>query len=373
MPPWYNLPKTADDNTTIDAEIAAAIATHNADPTAHLAEDEAIEAHRTNEVIDHPAESIVNDKLRPNIRAYQAVVDPTDAEAYDTIDSAIAYVISIGGGNVLIMPGTHYLGTDIDFPSTVNLYGIDTELCIVVGGGATNGRLVFTSDTGTTYPNQYIENLTFESDGGYVLANFDDTEYSNIITNVSNCNFVGDGEYFNCTLATLRLFNCYFEITGNDALFCENRIVLTQCRIQGGSTSGVKKFIIQSEYGLSELFIEMYQCQGLRNHADGTEYMSGSTMLIERLVENNLARAVLLQLDSGQSKIMANTIEFKSTGYLNIASDENVVIGNNITAGSGNRIRLASGADNNIVTGNIPRTAITNSGSNNTVANNVTS
>lgn len=373
MEPWAQLPRAIDDNQKIDEAIEAAIAAHNEDSEAHLGTDEALQVHRQNEVIDHPAESIVNDKLRPNIRAYQAVVDPTDEEAYDTIEAAIEYTISIGGGNVLIMPGTHYLGDDIDFPSTVNLYGIDTELCIIVGGGATNGRLVFTSNTDTTYPNQYIENLTFESDGGYVLANLDDTEYSNIMCNVSNCNFVGDGRYFNSTLYILRLFNCYFEITANEALLCESRIVLTQCRIQGGSSSGAKKFIIQSEYGLSELFIEIYQCTGLRNHGDGTEYLSGSTMLIEKMVENNLAKAKLLQLESGQSKITSNTIEFISTGYLNIASDENVVIGNNITAGSGNRIRIASGADNNVVIGNIPRTAITNSGSNNTVDNNVTS
>ena len=60
---WGTLPKAQDNATTIDSEISAAIAAHNADPDAHTATGQALDLHRVNEVLDHPAGSIVSDKF----------------------------------------------------------------------------------------------------------------------------------------------------------------------------------------------------------------------------------------------------------------------------------------------------------------------
>ena len=56
------LPKAQDDPTTVDQEISAAIAAHNADPDAHTAAGAALDLHRVNDVLDHPAGSVVYDK-----------------------------------------------------------------------------------------------------------------------------------------------------------------------------------------------------------------------------------------------------------------------------------------------------------------------
>lgn len=59
---WGMLAKALDDNQTIDEAIAEAIASHEADSSAHLGTGESLEAHKTSEVIDHLKGSVVADK-----------------------------------------------------------------------------------------------------------------------------------------------------------------------------------------------------------------------------------------------------------------------------------------------------------------------
>ena len=51
---WGNLQKSLDDPQTIDQAIAAAIAAHEQDPTAHLGDGESLQQHKSNDIIDHP-------------------------------------------------------------------------------------------------------------------------------------------------------------------------------------------------------------------------------------------------------------------------------------------------------------------------------
>src|SRR5574343_321995 len=86
---WGALAKSFDDPETIEEAIARMINDHNDDVEAHLGENQALEAHRTNEIIDHPAESIVSDKLDPGaIDFYQ--FDPLSIKGiinYDSLDA----------------------------------------------------------------------------------------------------------------------------------------------------------------------------------------------------------------------------------------------------------------------------------------------
>ena len=59
---WGTLPKAQDDATTIDVAVAAAIAAHNDDPTAHMDDAQSLGVHRTNDIIDHPVGSVLADK-----------------------------------------------------------------------------------------------------------------------------------------------------------------------------------------------------------------------------------------------------------------------------------------------------------------------
>ncbi|MFA7662625.1 MAG: hypothetical protein WCX88_01790 [Patescibacteria group bacterium] len=60
---WGDKPKSQVDPTTVDQEIAALIAAHEADENAHLEVGESLQSHKASEIIDHLAKSIVEDKL----------------------------------------------------------------------------------------------------------------------------------------------------------------------------------------------------------------------------------------------------------------------------------------------------------------------
>lgn len=62
-PVWGMLAKAQDNPQTIEERIAEMIAQHEEDPEAHMGAGESIENHRINEVVDHPAFSVFDDKL----------------------------------------------------------------------------------------------------------------------------------------------------------------------------------------------------------------------------------------------------------------------------------------------------------------------
>lgn len=59
---WGTLEKSAVDPQVITAAIQEMIDAHEANPSAHLGIGESLEQHKTNEIIDHPANSVVPDK-----------------------------------------------------------------------------------------------------------------------------------------------------------------------------------------------------------------------------------------------------------------------------------------------------------------------
>jgi len=62
LPIWGLLEKSVDNPQTIDQAIAEAIAVHESDPTSHLGPGESLQAHKSDSIIDHPAQSVVLDK-----------------------------------------------------------------------------------------------------------------------------------------------------------------------------------------------------------------------------------------------------------------------------------------------------------------------
>lgn len=60
---WGTMPKSQEDAQTIDTAIQSAINEHNADPIAHTGTDQAISVHRENDILDHKAGAVKNDKL----------------------------------------------------------------------------------------------------------------------------------------------------------------------------------------------------------------------------------------------------------------------------------------------------------------------
>ena len=60
---WGEMSKSQVDATKIEERMTEMIAEHEEDPESHLGAGESLEAHRANEIIDHPASSVVADKI----------------------------------------------------------------------------------------------------------------------------------------------------------------------------------------------------------------------------------------------------------------------------------------------------------------------
>lgn len=65
LPLWGQLQKSQDDPETIEEAINRLIDEHNNDPESHLDEGESLSQHKQDDVIDHPAFSVVPDKFEP--------------------------------------------------------------------------------------------------------------------------------------------------------------------------------------------------------------------------------------------------------------------------------------------------------------------
>lgn len=77
-PVWGQLAKAQDDNETIEEAVARLIAVHEADAGAHTGAGESLETHKTQEVVDHPADSIVPDKFSQKEAVLQTLFETLD-------------------------------------------------------------------------------------------------------------------------------------------------------------------------------------------------------------------------------------------------------------------------------------------------------
>ena len=98
LPLWGGLEKAQDDAQTIEEAIDAAILAHENDPTAHLGTGESLEAHKTEDVIDHPAFSVLDDKFAYDRRTFN--FNMADYALYDK-----GAEVSLAGYNTLLLIG----------------------------------------------------------------------------------------------------------------------------------------------------------------------------------------------------------------------------------------------------------------------------
>lgn len=146
---WGELTKALDDPETIEEAIERLIGAHDENVDAHLGANGSLLSHKASEIIDHLAESVVNDKMQILARAFTAIVDPNGAGDYTNIQDAIDFVVSKGGGNVLIANGVHNVDYDITMNRLVDLVGVGKSLSVIDFGGTTKrikGDAVFIKD-----------------------------------------------------------------------------------------------------------------------------------------------------------------------------------------------------------------------------------
>jgi hypothetical protein len=120
---WGDKPKSQVDNSTVDEEIDLKIDEHLADPDAHLEIGESLQSHKASEIIDHLAESVLNDKLQPDARAFIAIVASDGSGDFTDIQDAINYATSKGGGLIYVKSGRYYPTSNLVLSRGVDLVG----------------------------------------------------------------------------------------------------------------------------------------------------------------------------------------------------------------------------------------------------------
>jgi len=101
---WSGLQKSSTDDQTIEEAIIALVASHNADPTAHGDAGEALDLHKTNAVIDHPAGSLKGDKVSNN----EIILD-IPFQSLDGIEASSNVAVNLGQGITVDMTSGSYL------------------------------------------------------------------------------------------------------------------------------------------------------------------------------------------------------------------------------------------------------------------------
>ena len=143
---WGEMTKSQIDATKIEERMTQMISEHNDDPTAHMADDQSIGLHRINDVIDHPASSVVPDKFNSNQPIYYNFF--TAASTYPKSGT----VNQAGGGAIYLLPtsASRVTSVNIAFPFLDNvafpvhdiILDFTTQF-IPVSSGVYNGYFIF--------------------------------------------------------------------------------------------------------------------------------------------------------------------------------------------------------------------------------------
>lgn len=219
---WSGLERANNDPTTIDEAIGEAITAHNDDPDAHLGDGQALESHRASEIIDHRAESVVNDKLARVSRRYMAIVDPSSESDFDTLAEAVDFCESNGYGDIYVTAGTHYIDAELYVDARISIYGAGQEETKIVSNTGEFSYIIFT-DAGAAganwYCSQIISGITFGA-------------------NNNGVGFMGSSRD-----AGIVFEDCYFKYIGEEMNFQWNSPVngkfFIRCNFEVRSTTGV--------------------------------------------------------------------------------------------------------------------------------------
>ena len=178
---WGLMNKSSIDPEKIEEAIDRIVQAHDDDPTAHLDDGQSLTSHRASEIIDHRAESIVNDKLKLNIRRYVAIVDVDSPADFDNIPDAVAYADEQGGGTVFIKRGYYELFEDLILPRAVDLEGEGIDETFISFQGFDRQILTYKTfylseneyaDVQVTNGSPVITLNSYNWDQGHVVAGF---------------------------------------------------------------------------------------------------------------------------------------------------------------------------------------------------------
>lgn len=370
---WGDMNRATNDATTIDEAIATAITAHDDDPEAHLDTDQSLQSHRASEIIDHLAESVVNDKLSKVSRRYMAIVDPDSEVDFDTIAEAVDYCSSNGYGDIFIVAGTHYISEPLYLDSRINVYGAGQQETIIAGTGADENYIFFTDGTvanAAYYGSQILSGMTFGASGHRIDfvsddraagITFEDCYFSyNFEGWYLSWNTPGYKKYFErCTFAA-RSSGGILEVTYGTFTNCDFEWYSSAPSLLGGYHN---KFI-----GCS-----FNQSSGANSY-DFIAGMSGSVIFSKCTIIGCYFGTVNISQSTAQGLILIEGCNFDlfSSDRVRIQGTNIRFINNWCRASAGQSPLVVSGSSKCVVMGNVSSAAISDSGTSTVLSGNTT-
>lgn len=369
---WAGLERANNDPTTIDEAIGEAIVAHNDDPDAHLGPTQALESHRASEIIDHRAESVVNDKLAILTRRYNAIVDPTDPSSFDTIEQAITYCNANRYGDIYVAEGTHYISSSIVIDPRISLYGAGIDETIILpnvsGAVDLNFNLVDDGEWVANY-RMNIENLTLGSATNRFTTYEIDMPVNISFTNVAFAGWTSEF-YLGEQYSPIRIIftACRFIYDATTPSMTVNSGVFRDC-IFTASTNSING--INTSDNLFE------NCQFNTSGSataplwfDSYSYMTTIRNCLFNGVGNTFACGSIAT-EYGRLVMESNDIIMGSTARLDINTNNAIFVNNYVKHTAANTVRIVTGTLRCIVANNVTTAAITNSGTGTGITNNV--
>lgn len=378
-PIWNNLHKTLDDQTTIEEAIDAAVGTHNDDPQAHLDVNQAVEVHRDNNVADHPAESVLNDKIHHEARSATAIVGGDDPENYNTVEDAVAFIASVGAGKVKVLPGVYTLNSFVELDATINIEGTDPEE-VEINTDYNAGNYFFLPTYTAGEPRtQRISNIRVVNANDYGIRTSTNSSMADLRLVIENCELLGMGNkvYTSCGRTVVR--DCLIEATDDRAFVMRNILELENTVLRPHSTSDSPRFMSNFTSTVIDYQVILKNTEFLTDSAATPNWWSNSDDMRFTIDNCLFENAPELATFLSNQKIINSRFNGRVDQVLNLSNlhqvtTEDIVCTNNIIISAGSNqctVRLGSQTVDSVVTGNIISDCIQDSGTNNVVANNV--
>ena len=337
---WGDLDRANNDGTKIDQAIDEAITAHNDDPDAHLGADQALESHRASEIIDHRAESVVNDKIATIARAYVAIVDPSSDVDFDTIESAVDYAAAKGGGTIYLAAGDHYISGAVQLPMNINFYAADYESCVVHGNYTAGDYFDVVASSPDEQKLMTLENITFDDEGGGIF-HYAASTFNDIYTlEFNRCKFTGAGKYLYTRETILRFNRCLIAYGTGPAIVSTYPVYMTECTIENSlaQSNSVLVYFTENPYDACSLTINDTSIVGTyttvnplitgdtdfsinfyRSTITNWDYQNSSLFtfnLQNCFITGRTNRVYTLTSDGNEGVIAFNTILASGTGYI---------------------------------------------------------
>ena len=133
-----------------------------------------------------PPGAINYSRLTAEQRVYQAIVDRgASSGTFQNIQDALNYVNSLGGGRILVMPGTYTISSVLTIYSDTILEGLSPVDCVINFNATTNNLVVADAAISITIANLDIRN-SINTNGAIYVNN---TSATSNLVKIVNCIF----------------------------------------------------------------------------------------------------------------------------------------------------------------------------------------